>query len=414
MKLFYYTCAFLLMPILVFSQNQLTKDYIEKYKRIAISEMKRTQIPASIILAQGILESSSGESILAAKYNNHFGIKCKNDWKGATTYRDDDKKNECFRVYPTADSSYIDHSNFLKTRPNYAPLFELDPVDDTAWAYGLKKAGYATERDYPLRLLKIIDDYELAQYNYPELDNEPNDSIPTKDTLKENLIKPITPIVIKNTISPNTDTTSLNNIKGIQSDSVILAPIGELQRIGTIATDTIQKIKTDTLPANTALKMKSDTTHILKADTIATNKNTIKVDTVAVIKEVAKAEIKKDTVVAKKTNNYPLNQKFKINQVPAIWAEKGRSFLDIANTYSVPLFKIYKYNNLPETELVENDQIIYLAEQKKDANPSTTPSNSPGNNNITPINNTKSPINIIKSSIKSILDIPLLKKKKTN
>ncbi|MFZ9302592.1 MAG: glycoside hydrolase family 73 protein, partial [Sediminibacterium sp.] len=154
------------------AQSEATVVYIEQYKKIAVQEMKRTGIPASITLAQGILESNSGESNLAKKFNNHFGIKCKSDWKGETTFQDDDAKQECFRVYPTALASFKDHSDFLKNRPNYAPLFALDPVDDSAWAYGLKKAGYATATDYPKRILKIIDDYELSQYNFPELENE--------------------------------------------------------------------------------------------------------------------------------------------------------------------------------------------------------------------------------------------------
>jgi len=161
---------------IVQAQSESTIVYIEQYKKIAVQEMKRTGIPASITLAQGIVESNSGESNLAKKFNNHFGIKCKSDWKGETTFQDDDTKQECFRVYPTAAASFKDHSDFLKNRPNYASLFTLDPVDDSAWAYGLKKAGYATASDYPRKLLKIIDDYELSQYNFPELDNDELDS----------------------------------------------------------------------------------------------------------------------------------------------------------------------------------------------------------------------------------------------
>ena len=152
--------------------NATTIAYIAQFKSIAMKEMKRTGVPASITLAQAILESNSGESNLAKNHNNHFGIKCKSDWTGAKAYQDDDAKQECFRAYDAAELSFKDHSNFLKNRPNYVDLFLLDPVDDTAWAYGLKKAGYATASDYPKKLLKIIDDYELAQYNFPELENE--------------------------------------------------------------------------------------------------------------------------------------------------------------------------------------------------------------------------------------------------
>ena len=174
----------LLLPffcITLSAQKTATLIYIDQYKDIAIKEMKRTGIPASITLAQGIVESNSGESNLALNFNNHFGIKCKTDWKGETTYQDDDTKQECFRVYPNANASFIDHSNFIKTRPNYAPLFQLDPVDDSAWAIGLKKAGYATASDYAFKLMKVMDDFELSQFNFPELNDE-NDTTETETT----------------------------------------------------------------------------------------------------------------------------------------------------------------------------------------------------------------------------------------
>ena len=189
MKQPFYILIFLAFSFGAFAQSQtkVTTDYINKYKGIAISEMNRTGIPASITLAQAIVESASGESNLAKQANNHFGIKCKTEWTGEKMYKDDDMKNECFRVYENADSSFIDHSNFLKYRPYYASLFELDPVDDTAWAYGLKKAGYATEKDYPNILLKVIDMYELSQYNFPELVEE--DSLEEANAIKEEITK---------------------------------------------------------------------------------------------------------------------------------------------------------------------------------------------------------------------------------
>ena len=146
--------------------------YIEQFKNMAIKEMNANGIPASITLAQGLLESGNGKSDLAVQANNHFGIKCHKEWTGPSIKYTDDEENECFRKYDDPSQSFKDHSNFLKNRPNYVDLFLLDPVDDTAWAYGLKKAGYATDSEYPKKLLKIIDDYELAQYNFPELANE--------------------------------------------------------------------------------------------------------------------------------------------------------------------------------------------------------------------------------------------------
>ncbi len=147
-----------------FAQKEKVEMYIAQFNEIAINEMRRTGVPASITLAQGILESQSGESDLVKRSNNHFGIKCKPEWTGAKTYHDDDEKGECFRVYPTPEESYKDHSDFLKTRSHYDFLFKIDPLNYEAWAKGLKKAGYATLSTYPQKLIKLIKDYNLNEY----------------------------------------------------------------------------------------------------------------------------------------------------------------------------------------------------------------------------------------------------------
>lgn len=144
--------------------NSPIQEYINKYKEIAINEEIRTGVPASITLAQGILESGAGQSKLSISSNNHFGIKCKNDWKGATVYHDDDIKNECFRSYPCVEDSYRDHSDFLKSRPHYSFLFDLDVTDFEGWCKGLKKAGYATDPSYAYLLMKVIRENDLQQY----------------------------------------------------------------------------------------------------------------------------------------------------------------------------------------------------------------------------------------------------------
>ncbi|MDE6452289.1 MAG: glucosaminidase domain-containing protein [Odoribacter sp.] len=140
------------------------KEFINKYKHIAIREMERTGIPASITLAQGILESGCGKSELAVKANNHFGIKC-HDWEGDTYTMDDDAKNECFRKYRHAEQSWVDHSEFLTSRPRYAGLFHLKSTDYKAWAKGLKAAGYATNPRYADLLIKIIEEEELYKFD---------------------------------------------------------------------------------------------------------------------------------------------------------------------------------------------------------------------------------------------------------
>jgi len=150
---------------LMAQKRMSTPEYIEKYKDIAIKKQKKFKIPASITLAQGILESGNGNSKLARKANNHFGIKCHKGWKGKTYYMDDDKKHECFRKYKKAEDSYRDHSEFLTQRGRYSFLFDYKTTDYKKWAHGLKKAGYATNPKYPQLLIKIIEKYNLDKYD---------------------------------------------------------------------------------------------------------------------------------------------------------------------------------------------------------------------------------------------------------
>lgn len=142
-------------------------SYIERFKKIAVKEMDQYGIPASITLAQGLFESGNGNSELAKIANNHFGIKCTSDWNGKSYYKNDDRDNDCFRVYNNPEDSYRDHSEFLK-RKRYAFLFELDKNDYKGWAYGLKQAGYATNPKYPELLISVIERYRLDQYDKPE------------------------------------------------------------------------------------------------------------------------------------------------------------------------------------------------------------------------------------------------------
>ena len=145
--------------------TDIKQNYIDQYSDIAIEEMLKYNIPASITLAQGILESSSGKSELTLKSNNHFGIKCHKNWKGGKTYHDDDEKGECFRVYKNPVYSFRDHSLFLYGRKRYINLFDLKITNYKGWARGLQKAGYATDKKYPNKLIKIIEDYRLYEYD---------------------------------------------------------------------------------------------------------------------------------------------------------------------------------------------------------------------------------------------------------
>ncbi len=164
------------------TENRMEKaayNYIEAYKELAIIEMYRTGIPASITIAQGLHESNYGQSNLATKANNHFGIKCKRYWNGNTYYHKDDDTNaqgkiikSCFRAYDSALDSYVDHSNFLKHTEHYKKLFKLGKTDYRGWAHGLKKAGYATDKQYAQKLISKVE-----KYNLQSLDRNANPSM---------------------------------------------------------------------------------------------------------------------------------------------------------------------------------------------------------------------------------------------
>jgi len=162
----------------IFAQHNLKYDaYIAKYRDLAIREQQLYGIPASIVMAQALIESSAGESMLAVKGLNHFGIKCGANWTGKTINKDDDNIQDCFRKYSQVEESFVDHSLFLK-RPRYAFLFDYPLNDYKAWATGLKRAGYATDKDYDAKLIKIIEDYNLNALIYEELE-------PQTDGIKE-------------------------------------------------------------------------------------------------------------------------------------------------------------------------------------------------------------------------------------
>lgn len=158
-----FSCSFL--SIVAQIKNQQYLAYISLYSEVAMSHQREYKIPSSITLAQGLLESGAGNSMLTRESNNHFGIKCHNGWTGPKVYHDDDKKDDCFRKYDRAQDSYQDHSMFLSRNPRYAFLFELDIRDYRGWATGLQRAGYATDKSYANKLINVIELYELYQYD---------------------------------------------------------------------------------------------------------------------------------------------------------------------------------------------------------------------------------------------------------
>ena len=214
----------ILMITGAFSQKISTKDYILQYKEIAIEEMVRSGVPAAITLAQGVLETESGNSVLVKKSNNHFGIKCKVEWTGGKVYHDDDESGECFRQYDSSEHSYRDHSDFLRTRAHYAFLFSLDPTDYKGWAHGLKKAGYATNPRYPQILIKTIEDHQLNQYTLEGLKDIPDYKV---FVLQQSAPKSKVEQMVSNTITTveelifpkNPKLKTYNGLKAVQVDS---------------------------------------------------------------------------------------------------------------------------------------------------------------------------------------------------
>ncbi len=276
------------------------KNYIDTYKYFAIQEMQRTGVPASIKLAQGIHETMAGTSDLVLKSNNHFGIKCKNTWLGASVTHDDDLRGECFRKYSSAVDSYRDHSDFLKSSTRYSFLFKLEPTDYKDWAYGLKKAGYATNPKYPQIIIGLIEMYHLQDYTLIAMGKTP---------------------VIENAIAKTTDVLTMQ--KPAESAIITVAKIEEKNKIE-----------------------------------ITVKEEPIKIE------ETPKVE--QPTKVIERPA-YPEGE-FKINETRVIYARKGTSFLDIAGQYNIPLARLFEFNDIGESEVVNKDQLIYIQRKRKTGN----------------------------------------------
>lgn len=311
LKLFFVVVLMLIAGVAK-AQRISIEEYVNTYKEIAMEEMKRSGVPASITLAQGILETENGNSELVKKSNNHFGIKCKEDWTGPSVSHTDDAPWECFRKYESAESSYRDHSNFLRTRKYYASLFDIDPTDYKAWAFGLKKAGYATNPQYAQQLIKYIETYNLQQYSLiamGKLSKGQEMFAKTETPVTDG--KPIVASEKKETI------TIIDNAPGVivTEEKKIISPVKE--------------------------KTSKKTETLAKADnqTIEPGHPTIK-------------------------SSYP-DGVFKINETKVVFAAKGTSLLAIAEQNIIPLAYLIDFNDLKNKDILENDQLIYLQRKRR-------------------------------------------------
>ncbi|MCW3807558.1 glucosaminidase domain-containing protein [Plebeiibacterium marinum] len=295
----------------VYAQNNTRKDYIGMYSDLAVREMKRVGIPASITLAQGMLESGNGNSTLARKSNNHFGIKCHNDWTGKKVYHDDDKRGECFRKYQNVYESYLDHSDFLVGKKRYASLFDLKITDYKGWAHGLKKAGYATDPKYARRLIDIIEENNLDRFDRGDVIIAKSDKEDRKKATKK----------VDNFM---VDAFASHNL-GVNNG-----------------------IKYITVQENDSFAEISSEFGLKEWEIYAYND----------LQSEASIKQYKYLYVQPKRNK--AHRKHRVHRV------KGDQSLHyIAQKYGVKISRLYKYNNLKEGDKVKEGQLIYLRKKNK-------------------------------------------------
>lgn len=303
------------------SENTPQQRYIDKYADLAVEEMRRSGVPASITLAQGLLESRYGRSELAVKGNNHFGIKCHSNWNGAKIRVDDEKKKECFRKYRTVEQSYKDHSDFLRYRDRYKFLFDLDPTDYKGWAHGLKKAGYATDPAYPKKLISIIEEYELYKYDKGRrIFKTKKSSKPAKETKAS-----------KEETVPSEKAQSTQKQEKVQKPEKAPKP------------GKTQKPKKARKPENTPEAAK-----------------TVKSPTQLEQPQPIKDEKAKDVFTISLSR-----QKYSLNGVPFIYSSAGDTYASIASANNLFQKEILRFNDLDETEDLLPGTIVYLQSKKR-------------------------------------------------
>ena len=307
-------------------------NYISQYANIAINEMVRSGVPASIKIAQGILETQAGKSQLVMESNNHFGIKCKSNWDGPKVYHDDDAQGECFRKYKDAISSYKDHSDFLKSQPRYAGLFKLDPDDYSAWAWGLKKAGYATNPIYAETLIKFIEDYQLNNLNDYASDEE-QDEYDISEYLEE---------ITKNGITPSSGTAK-------NSGSIITKKISYPEGV-----------------------FKVNGIKVIYAESGSSLLSIAKKHKLSIQKILLYNELPKSTVVLKKSELVYLQPKKALGNKTYHRVLRNENLRDISQHEGIKLSSLLHYNKLKSNSKLKIGQKLRLKPRKGSASISTT------------------------------------------
>ncbi|MCX8532822.1 glucosaminidase domain-containing protein [Chryseobacterium luquanense] len=345
---------FLLISLLVLSkfsaQTWATEDqYIQKFAQYAVEEMEKYKIPASITLAQGLLETGGGQSRLAQEGKNHFGIKCKEDWTGKTMKHTDDAPNECFRVYDDPKQSYEDHSIFLATRKYYTKLFDLDMKDYKAWAHGLKKAGYATNPRYASILIGKIERYKLYEFDevdskevlyailkkYPDLKDDR--TFMARMEPAKAMKKTTTPVTVKVPYKATSYAQQQQRVERIKTKAEILNSI-------LIKSHPNGGLKYIVVPEDT------DVQYIAKKFKISESK-------LVKWNELEGTAIAKNEVIFLESKNSEGN-------TPTYKAESGEDMYDIAQKFGIKLHKLYAKNRMDEGQKPLTGQLIYLIDKK--------------------------------------------------
>lgn len=347
---------FLLISLLVLSkfsaQTWATEDqYIQKFAQYAVEEMEKYKIPASITLAQGLLETGGGQSRLAQEGKNHFGIKCKEDWTGKTMKHTDDAPNECFRVYDDPKQSYEDHSIFLATRKYYTKLFELDMKDYKAWAHGLKKAGYATNPRYASILIGKIEKYRLYEFDevsskevtyallkkYPDLKDDGTfmASLEPAKQVKETK-KPSQPVTVTVPYKATSYAEQKKRVEKIKKEETLNTIL--------IKSHPNDGLKYIVIPEDTNVKYIADKFKISESKILKWN-------------ELESDVLKKNAIVFLESKNSDGN-------TPTYKAASGEDMYDIAQKFGIKLNKLYAKNRMNEGQKPSAGQLIYLIDKK--------------------------------------------------
>lgn len=350
-------------------KRMTTLEYIDSFKLSAVKEMAMSKVPASITLAQGILESSSGNSRLAKEGNNHFGIKCKRTWTGNVIYEDDDALQECFRAYPNALESYKDHSAFLRNNQRYSSLFTLNITDYKGWAKGLQKAGYATNKKYGHMLINLIERYNLHQYDLmdiqnmqPDKDSVLSNSIPAKEPIQKTDTKVKKYSIYERKATISQEIIGVNSIK-----PRVHHKVSKRRRQNTFIHK--EAIKNNHYKSHHVVELGESLYSIaMKYDITPQEIRDINALTSDNLFQGQKLLIERNEVKSiqkiEKSTNIAIEKAEKIeenNQNKEHVVKKGETLYSISRAYNISIDTLTKVNKLPNTNLVEG-QILIIAQ----------------------------------------------------